>query len=280
MAKRKSTDIKRVGLGNALPPVPAHMADEGEIGTEELKRYVVPPRVKIIQKQVLDPELADLFGTGDVVLVPDKTLVCEMKRDDKGKPTGVTSGFTFVPLFFFVEYCAWNPMSMRGKAPPIRERSFDPTSELARKATAPALREEPHPDDPKAMIRNVEHLNFLIAIQGLPPTDAPPIMTFARGSYMRGSAFCSLIRARNAPLFGCVFDAHQIQEHNELGDWWSLVVTNPSGTASPWVTDKSQYKTYEALYEEMRKAYSNANIRADYESADEPPAKNTETAAY
>lgn len=276
MARKESAITK---VGTMLPAAPQFISAEGQIGTEDLGKYIVPPRIKLMQKQVLDSELAELFGEGDVITIPDRSLICEMERDSKSKPTGESPGFLFVPLFFFVEWCAWNPLSMKGSAPAIRERSCDPSSALAQKCRTPALRQEPHPDNPQAFISNVEQLNFLIAIQGNGALDIPPLLTFSRGSYMRGSAFCSVLRLRKAPIFGCVFQANLVHEQNAKGDWWAIAVSNPSGKDSPWVTDKEKFKEYNKIHDGLVKAHMEGSIHADYEES--PSASGTvETNAF
>jgi len=126
-------DITKVKANTALSaPDFMHGAPRG---TEELGHYVIPARLKIVQKQSSD-ELLQEFGQGYVIIMKgdgSAEEVAKMKFDEKGNPVS-SEGFNFVPLFFFVEYVCWNPIQLKGVAPAIRSRSLDPRSEVALKA--------------------------------------------------------------------------------------------------------------------------------------------------
>lgn len=258
---RKKKDIIKV---NPLDIVPEHLQPDKTSGMEDLSQYITPPRIKIVQKQA-DEAILVRFGAGDVIIVPTFDLVCEMERDTKGNATGDSNGFDFVPLFFYAEWCCWNPIALKGKAPVIRERSLDPTSSLAVKAKNPRLRTEPHPDDPSLQIRYIEHLNFVIALPGI---TEHPLLTFSRGSHGKGRQMCGLLRQRNAPLYGCRLHAHQVKIENDMGAWWALEVINPPGETTPWVDDKKVYAEFKALHERYREAHKNAKLVSEYDEPD------------
>ncbi len=236
--------------------VPGWMTNDEQTGTEELTQYIIPPRLKIVQKQA-DSELLELFDPGDVIIVPSNTMICEMEKV-RGKPTGKTRGFDFTPVFFFTEYCAWNPIQLKGQVPAVRERTFDHASPIAINAKNPALRIQQHPDYEDMKIRFVEHLNFLIFIQGL---DEPVILSFSRAAHAAGRTFCSLIRLRKAPIFGCMFHADVVHKKNQQGDWWEIAVKNPD--KDQW-TEKALYETFKEAHADFVKAHQAAKIRPDY----------------
>jgi len=260
---RKKKPIVRI---NKAAQLPSFMKNEEPVGMEQLRTYMIPPRLKIVQKQASEELLAE-FGIGDVIVSPMNHLVSEMETSSKGQPTGDSDGFNFIPIFFFPEWCVWNDYKLRGSAPTILERSLDPMSEVALCAKNPSTRIKQHPDSKDLKIRYVEHLNFIIHIPGL---DDYPIMSFAKGGHSRGSSFCALARQRKAPLFGCVFHARQKQLTNEGGSWWVLDIQNPED--SQWVEDKEKFAEFKKMHEECKKAHVNSLITPSYDDDDESPA--------
>ena len=140
MAKQK-TDLvaqKEESRQISVPAdAPAFMQDDQMMGTEVVSKKIKPPYLKIIQKQSSD-ELVDEFGKGSAILAPDRILILTADSD----PVRI------VPVFFFVEYLKMAPIVLKDVEPMIVERSFDPTSEVARRATDRRLWTEKHPNHP------------------------------------------------------------------------------------------------------------------------------------
>lgn len=250
-------DVVKVEANLAIRP--DHIPEKPE-GTEGLQEYITPARVKVIQKQASD-ELLEQFGVGDICISAGSEfeLLSAMGVNSKGRPTGKSKGFLFTPIFFFAEYCTWNPL---GKTPAILARTFDKTNPIALKAKDFNMMEEPHPEFKDLKIRHVEHMNFVILI---PEVDEPIILSFQRGSHKYGRGLANLIKQRHAPIYGCVFQALPISDENELGSWWSLEITNPAiDDSSPWVSKECIGKT-KALYEQYQKYYSHAKMQVAYE---------------
>jgi len=269
VAKKKTTNITKVQANAALAR-PDFMAD-APLGIDDLRQYVTPPRIKVVQKQART-DLLDMFGVGDVIVVPANIVVTEMGRTDKGQPTGEADPFFIVPLFFYVEWCTWNPLELKGKVPAIRDRSFDPKSALALKAKSSEHRKELIPGEKDLYMRHVEHLNFIVMLYDHPTLGgAPVVMTFARGEHFSGRGLCNLIKLRKAPLYGCVFECHLGHRENEQGDWWGLDIINPAGDVSPWV-NAEEFEAFKALHLEFVKAHQDARIRVDYDEAEADPA--------
>lgn len=254
MAKKKQI-VKIKGVEQ----LPAFMKNEELVGMENLRAYMIPPRLKIVQKQASEELLAE-FGVGDVIISPVNHLIAEMETSSKGQPTGETVGFDFTPIFFFPEWCIWNPYALRGSCPAIRERTFDPASDIALCAKNPSTRVKPHPDREDLLIRFCEHLNFIIHIPGF---DGYPIMSFSKGGHSRGSSFCALARQRKAPLFGCVFHAHQKQMTNDSGTWWVLDIQNPS--KNQWIEDQDKFTEFKSMHEEFTKLHKSSLIAPNYD---------------
>lgn len=261
MAK-KAREITKVPAGEIAPP-PDFMKPDETAGLSVVKQYVTPRRLKIVQKSS-NTELLDEFFVGDVIITPDNDLVVEMGRDDKGRPAGEGDGFLFTVVSFFVEYCTWNPFELKGRAPAIIDRSLNSSSMIARKAKSMDMRFEPHPTEANLKIRHVEHLNFLVLVEGR-DDDLPVILTFDRGDHKAGRAFCDLIAMRKGPIYGGVYKADVNWRENEFGDWWGIDVGNPAiDESEPWVTE-DRYPFLKKTHEYFAKLHSEELVRVNYE---------------
>jgi len=245
------------------------MQEDKREGTETLREFIIPPRLKVVQPLSGEP-FSTMFNKGDVVLVPTMTRAAEVLLDENKKPTKAGAPFVFVPVFFFAEYCAWNPLSMKGTLPAIRERSLDPKSDIARKSRNPDTREErcPESKDPKDLIRYQEHLNFVCVLLNTGETSGVPlVISFARAEHSSGRNLASLIAMRSAPIFGCIFEAHAQLRQNQKGSWYGLDITNPS-VASGFgghVTDEAQYNALKKLHVEMKEAHARNLLVVDHD---------------
>ena len=258
MAKKDhSLDVTKV---NPLA-VPEFMRGDETKGTEALAEFVIPPRIKVVQKQSRQ-ELLDLFGPGDVILAPSNVPILELTRLPKGGiDTEGPMSFNIVPLFFYPEWATWNPIELRGQESAIRYRTTDPTDPIVSKARNANLREEPHPDDGQLKIRHVEHLNYIVMLVGSALEGTPALLSFAKGEWQAGSNFASLIKMRKAPLFGCVFTATVALRPGKLGQWYGLDISNPSDV-KPWV-DPEQYAAFNELHDEFTEHARKMRLKAD-----------------
>ena len=100
------------------------MDGDERMGTQLVQQKIKPPFLKIVQKQSGD-ELHAEFGIGSAILVPDRTLVLAPDAE----------AVRIVPLFFFIEYLKFSPLALKGVEPMIAERSLDPASHVAKRAT-------------------------------------------------------------------------------------------------------------------------------------------------
>lgn len=243
--------------------VPAHLQPLGKLGIERLSQYVLPPMLKVVQKQSSD-ELLTKFGMGSVIANPGQKLVFD---------PGDGTPFDFITLFFYVEFCAWNPIEKKGQLNAIRERTLDETSELAMRARDPMRWLEPLPrdasDEKQLFIRNVEHLNFLVLIEGIPDLDPlPHIISFCRGEHKTGRYLSNLVSMRNAPICGCRFSATTSQggqgRSNAKGSWSGLDIVNAN---EPWVGPDLFPKCLEQFrfFEESFKGRTGKTVRATYD---------------
>lgn len=246
--------------------VPDFMAADKGMGTEVLSQFVRPPYLKIVKN--MSKETKKLFGEGSAVLMPNKQLIVE-----------AGGSFQFVPLFFFVEYCAMNPWQLKDTLPMVRERSFDRDSALARKCRGgPKTWKEPCPEDPegKLNISNREVLNFIVALKDVELVKQPVVMSFMGGEHKPGRLLSALIQGRNAPLFGCVFRAttalHQYAGDNED---WGLNFENGDPA---FVTDPEEYAIYKESHLELTKQHDSGLVDVTYSEPEASDVKDESAA--
>jgi hypothetical protein len=230
----------------------------GNTGLEAMQEYVRPPRLKIVQKQS-DSALIEAFGIGSVVSMPEQRLLA--KSDES---------FLVTPLFFFPEFCTWNPYQMKGQLDAIRERTFDARSELAMKSRDKNRREEVCPESPKHFLKHKEHLNFICWV---PDLDAAAVLTFSGGEFGSGARFCAMVRGRKsggkqAPIFAGVYELFINQRDRKGNQWYGFDVMNPAEDVCPWITEQ-QVPVFSQLYQEFAEAHEARLIAVDYEDPEQ-----------
>jgi hypothetical protein len=155
-----------------------------------MDEYRILPRLKIIQAMA-DPALKEKFGEGTAIIRPGDAEVWR-KNDEP---------FAFVPALFVVEFAQWaDPNDSESNT--IIKRTFDPTSELAKKARDPEKRIEPYKLGSEQKYRYVEHLRFYGQIYGdiHPLSGTPVVLSFERGEFTQGKNFISAIKLRRQPV--------------------------------------------------------------------------------
>lgn len=242
------------------------------LGTEMLKDYIQPPRLKVVQPTSRKP-FSEMFKQGDVCVVPMMQLVGEF--NNAKEPL-----FAFVPLFFWPEWVLWNPLETKGTLPAVRDRSFDPRSVIAIKARDEKKRnseqcpECPEKDGKKLYLKYLEHLNYMVMPLTGPFVGMPLAATWASGEHRAGSNFNSLIAMRRAPLYGCQFEAFARERENTKGRWYGIDVENPRETSgiTPFVMEPERFDAMKALHMEYKAAYDNKALVVDYDDGEETEA--------
>jgi hypothetical protein len=245
MGKSKEKELTKTG--NLIERPDWMEPPDKAVGVSSLLEYVVPQRLKIVQKNAT-AETLERFAYGDVVLMPSSVVLFN-------KP----ARFLFTPVFFFPEWCTWNDISTRGQLPSIAARTYDPRSEIARLAQSADTRGK------RGEQRHVEHLNFLCVLQT--PTAAgrePIIISFSRAEHFTGRMLCNLIKMRKASLYNCVFEATVAQRKRQGNDWLGIDVGNPS-EGSPWVS-KLESDELAKLHAGLAELHTNAKIKVEYDS--------------
>jgi len=279
MAKAVPATVEKTGgLAATMPDFLAR--SEGDGNLREMKQYVILPRLKVVQALSREP-FRPRFNEGDVVATPVMIPVSE-----GSKPGDVL--FHLVPILFYPEWISWNPRN--AGLPAIKERSYDPRSQIAIKARNADTRREPIPgrvdgNNQPLMVRHLEHLNFVFdlcspaehELAGMPLT-----MSFASGEHQAGSRFSTLISTRKAKWsFGCVFACKLAQRTNEKGRWMGLDIDNPEPASgiSPWVTDNAKFDQYMAAYREYKEVYDDRRLQVNMDDLEDPEVEVTGAAA-
>lgn len=251
--------------------LPEHLKSAGQLGTETMGEHITPPRLKVLQP--LRDEQYKMFKEGEVILAPQNIKIAT-----------VDEPFWFVPLLFYPEWIAVNPIQLKGQKPFIRERTLDPLSQLAMKCRDPERREEPCPEQTGTVIRNKEFLTFVVVLLnqgGL--TGMPVTMAFSSGEHRQGSSLATLIKMRSAPICGCIFEAKvpNAMRRNAKGAWYGLDISNPQSLGCPpaFVMNKAEFEVLQKLHMTLKEQLEAKLLQADYGEGDEDTGSTAEAAA-
>lgn len=223
-----------------------------------LRKVIIPPRLKVLQAQ--KGEQFDKFDVGDTVLVPDPALVAKIDQP-----------FWFVPLIQWTEWLVLNPIELKGSHPFVRDRSMDPTSEIARIAkTRELFDKQPCPELPGKYLKYQEVLNFLVLLCGNETLGGnPTVMSFRGGEHKQGRSLATFICNRNTYPWGCVFEARvpKTIRRNAKGSWYGWDISNPTsdGHPGPWVAIADEFKVIQEKAEAFQKALDDALIMVTHE---------------
>lgn len=234
---------------------PSFLQESAPVGTDGLASKVRPSFVKIVQKQSND-EMIDLFGTGSIILSPDMELVC--RADELA---------TFVPLFYYVEYCKWAPLALKGQEPMIVERTFDPKHPVAIRSQSPATWKEDHPShpgNPKYQYHYREHLNFIIKLTDEEHLHREPVLlSFSKTNYSVGQRLAKLVLQRRASIFAGKYDLGVRVRESAENAWRVYTIDNSQGGS--WVSDKAEYDSYAAAHEYYKELQKSRDLDVSYD---------------
>ena len=230
---------------------PSFLATSEVHGTENISKYLRPPRLKIVQPTAGEP-FATNFEQGDCIIVPAMQLLANGGE-----------WFRFTPIFFFPQWCIHNPIALKGQLPFIRESTLDPSSPIAMASQNPATRSRPYPENPALNCEVSEHLNVVIIAhkEGLQTT--PILCSFFRGEHSADTTLLQMLKLRGTSIFGCVFEARSAIRTNSKGRWWGLDFSNPDINA--WIKDEEQFASYNKLYFEYKKAHQDKTIEVNFD---------------
>lgn len=205
-------EITKVG-----PEQPSWLNDykDKDRSLEAVLEYKILPRIKVIQS-LTDQDMKDRHGgEGAVVLMPLDMLVT--------KPGKI---FQFVPIFAWTEFCHWADRNDKTQ-PAVIAKTFDKTSEIARRASDAATREQIYPGQETAQrpmkYRWVQHLNFAGWIYGEHPLAGTEcVLHYERGEFTQGQNFISQAALRRAPLWAQVWSFSSSLRDRRGNKWWGL----------------------------------------------------------
>lgn len=255
MGKRLNTGIKKVE--------PSWLAKVANTDTslEGMDEYRVLPQFKIIQATT-DKELKKEFGEGSILVRPGNALV--WREGD--------APFLFVPQFFFVGFEKWSDLKDKDQ-PMVVSRTYEPTSELAKKSRNSEQRFEPYGDGTERKYRYVERLRFPGVIYGEHPfTGTPVVLSFECGEFNQGKNFISAIKLRrqeveledgnvrvNVPLWAQVWSFST--GFRDRGDrkWYGFEF-KPAETS---LIEESQMEAMQTDHEELKTLHAANRLAVD-----------------
>jgi hypothetical protein len=270
MTKRTETAIKKVeGVD------PNFLAEyiENDHSLDTLREHRIVPRIKLIQSTT-DNALKKQFGEGSAILRPGDVLVCKHEEEP--------SNFEIVPIFFFVEFAKWQDLKSQS-GPMVEERSFDPSSDLAKRARNIKKRFEVYPgqeglaENDQCRYRFVEHLRFISLIYGEHPLVGTPVtLSFERGEFGQGKNFISAISLRRqvisdrsvaVPLWAQVWAFSPVYREPTKDKRWYGFKFEPS---DPSIIRPDEAEGMKTLHSEMKDLFEKQRLLVDDEIPEEP----------
>ena len=186
MSRTSSKDLKKVEPKTSFL---ARYADDTSL--DDMTQYVILPFLKVIQSMT-DASLKKTCGEGSVIVRPGDAIVWKEGADP----------FDFVAQFFFVEYSKFSDRKDK-ESPVVIERTYDPASEIAKKALDKDRRFETYeghenkPENDQWKYRYVRHFRFAGVIYGEHElAGTPVVLTFDRGEDYQGQSFISAMKMR------------------------------------------------------------------------------------
>lgn len=242
---------------NNLPStyvLPEHMRGDGVMGNEELVKFVQPPRLLIVQ--ALSGPPLDKHEPGTLLLMPSERVILPFVKGS----TGSEKPMLFVPIFFFNEYVIANPREIHASHGRARERTFDANSEIARRAMSrdKAVRECPCPEKLDKQCKYMVRMNYLwwiLSGEDEEPVSSACLVTLKSTEANAARSLNSLIQARRAPLFGCVFAASVAARSNQQGKWHGYEFNNPPVGTPSFVEDAGMYEHFKQAHLDAKQAF-------------------------
>lgn len=231
---------------------PSYLTNLPKDDLKDMKKFLSPPRIKIVQGQTGAP-FKPAFRDGDVLVNPQMIHIGSSQQE-----------FTFVPIHFFPTWICTNPWELKNQLPFIRELSFEEDSIIAKKARA--FIEEPCPENPKERIKYRQVLNYLVRIRNLNVElpDDPVTMIFYSGEFNTGRALIGLIDKRESPRYVCQFNAISAFRTGKKGNWHGLDLRN---SPEPWVPAEL-VESYRQQYLQLKTLVDNRQIQIDMDDTD------------
>lgn len=256
MSERTESNVVKVGT------VPDFLQNYNEQDTSlaNVSGYRILPRISLIQG-LTPQEKRGGHAPGDAILSPGGSLLMRM-----GQPV------LFVPLFNFTEFISYWDRNDKSHESVIAERTYNPTSVCARKARSKDGRREPYGERdkngvPRYYQNHVEHIQFAVLIYSGDLAGTIATLSFAKGEYFVGQAFCSLIMqrrvdGRNVPLWAQVYEMKSAVHKNKRGnEWFGIDCQNPQN-AAPFIKNE-EAPTFRAEFEKLNEQFQKGVLTSD-----------------
>jgi hypothetical protein len=257
---RTDSEIVKVGPTEVPAWLAPHMEQDESLAA--LQEYRVLGRLGLIQ-QMSDAELKDQHGEGSMVMYPMNVTLSALKGD----------GIQITPMFFWTEYVKYSDRNDKA-SPNIMERSFDATSEVARRAKNKEDRSEIYEGARKGsapfMYQWVEVLNFAVTIRTGDYAGEQVGLQFQKGEFFNGKNFCTGIVQRRIPLWSQVWNLNcSLRPPNADDNAWYGFDFNFAGTIDP---DEAPVAL--AMHEELKKLHGGAKLGVTEDDAVEVEAED------
>lgn len=254
---------------------------ETDDSMQGMDEYRIVPRIKVIQSMT-DNELKKKFGEGSAILRPGDALLWNAEQEP----------FKFVPVFFCVEFTKWADLRDNSEGS-IIDRSYDPTSVLAKNSRDSNKREELYEghetkkkESDKFYYRYVEHLRFFGVVYGDHPLAGTiATLSFERGEFGQGKNFISAIRMRKTridnrylpvPLWSQVWEL--TVGFRDKGDKkWYGIDFYPPATNTIHADEAGEFNS---LHKEMKELFEAQRLLVDDEDDSSTVSVDVENSEY
>lgn len=244
-----------------------------ELGTELMKQYVSPPRMKIVQGQS-QQELKRLFPESSVVITPEMIGVTGAIDFRNGQEE--SDFIRVVPVFFYTEYCLFNPMGVK---PYCRERSIDAQSKLAIRCKGQIdKRSMPCPEDLSKLCKYQEVFNFILYVWNPDVYKDPVLLSLKSSDFVCGKEWCRLACIpRGVPCYGQVFELNCSPRKKDDNNWygWNVRHAITEQGMIEFVRNEEWFNHLREVHAQFVDNYRADELRANYD--DELPADDANT---
>jgi hypothetical protein len=241
-----------------------------------LQAHVIVPRLKIIQQMTAKDLKDKVGGDGTVCIRPGDEVVAALEEP-----------FLFTPRFFYSEYNKWADRKDT-ESNRILARSFDPASDIAKRAADTNRRKEVYPDqekkpeDKKLYYTYVHHFCWFGVIYGEHELSGNEVvLSMERGEYGNGRQFITAISGRKfipdgadkkipVPLWGQVWELNsKIRPPKNGNQWYGFEFRAPKDRPAIIKDDEAEHA--QAEYLRLSQLHEERRLQVDHAEGDETP---------
>lgn len=226
--------------------VPSHWVNNNTpYGTENCEDYADRPYIRVVQKTSRE-ELVAQFGAGTAILEESGVGLARFEGES----------FTAVPVYAWREFSKLrDPRDTADGF--VVDRTFDPVSEIAHKASDWSTRFEAYPGDDSKHYQFIEALNFALVIESGEGVGKVCVASFAKGSRKIGVALSRHVNRFAAEPNRLAIYAHRLEmfvgkRTNKQGQAWFVLDWKQ---ASEPFTSEDDVARYHELYEQLASSY-------------------------